>query len=148
MNGGQVYDLYLQQYGYSNCVVNSIDVYKLENKNELIGELVNTNEKYYFEKDDDGNYIPKYTKITSMDDLIESQKTMGYFEIDLTNKEGFYQIISNTPWGGSTIWGYISDSSERVEYQDISDEAFVTPYAENPIKMGIYSSKVLEGGKK
>ena len=66
----------------------------------------------------------------------------------MTNKEGFYQIISNTPWGGSTIWGYISDSSERVEYQDISDEAFVKPYAENPIKMGIYSSKVLEGGKK
>lgn len=148
MNGGQVYDLYLQQNGYSNCVVNSIDVYKLENKNELMGELVNTNEKYYFEKDDDGNYIPKYTKITSMDDYIESQKTMGYFEIDLTNKEGFYQIISNTPWGGSTIWGYISDSNERVEYQDISDETFVTPYDGNPVTMGIYSSKVLEGGKK
>ena len=148
MNGGQVYDLYLQQNGYSNCVVNSIDVYKLENKNELIGELVNTNEKYYFEKDDDGNYIPKYTEITSIDDYIESKKTMGYFEIDLTNKKGFYQIISNTTWGGSTIWGYISDSSERVEYQDISDKTFVTPYDGNPVTMGIYSSKVLEGGKK
>ena len=148
INGGQEYYLYLYQDGYGNCVVNSIDVYKLENKNELIGELVNTNEKYYFEKDDDGKYIPKYTNISSMEDVIESQKTMGYFEIDLTNKKGFYQIFSSTELASSTIWGYMSDSRERVQYQDISDEAFVKPDSWNPVNRGIYSSKVLEGGKK
>ena len=148
LKSGNVYYLHLiEEYG--NCVINNIDLYKLESKNESIGELVNTNEKFYFERDSDGNYIPNYSKVTSQEEAMEENKDRGYFEIDLTNKKGYYQLVTNTRLPNSRIWGCITDTSDRVSYNE--KEQFMNPYItylDSGVIESVHKSKILEGGKK
>ncbi len=155
--GGKIYYLHLSYYGGAPATeinINSVELVKGElteiydnsfgdenlliDENELFGKLLHDDTQtseypfsYY-----DGKYLNTVTNPTS-----------GYVEVDLTDKEGDYNILVDTNITSSSGTVMMTVSEKEKNITDISPYSkFV--YITNPTERKVYSSTTLKGGKK
>lgn len=138
--GGHKYYLHIAHYGTDNSnaeyIINSIKIYKLEEKSELLGDLTNNSSaSAYFVKEDD-KIIP--------DNLNTGNYAYSYIPIDLTEKPGKYNVEINAEAGNGqgVLWARVTNSAEQIACDGPTNNFMFISSNES----GTYTSPAFTGG--